>query len=125
VIGCEEAIGQTIEYFDIALLFLIDSFQGFLMIELELFGDKVVPSLAVDLAPGFKIRTGQAARELVIKIVGDYIGTMGLWNQPALREPFSMSRAENIGALKELPARLLFYGTSLLSGDFFEVTFEQ
>jgi hypothetical protein len=41
------------------------------MIELELFGDKVVPSLAVCFAPGFKIRTGQAARELVIKIVGD------------------------------------------------------
>ncbi|MFZ0130892.1 MAG: hypothetical protein WAK95_00005, partial [Desulfobacterales bacterium] len=104
---------------------LINSFQSFVVIALELFGDKSVPALAGGFALGLEIRTGQAAGELLVKIVADKVNAMGLRDQPAPQIDFAVSRAENIGTLQQFPAWLRSGGIALLRGDVNEVTCEQ
>jgi len=56
------------------------------------------------LALFFEIRTGQATRQLLEKILFDLIGAMGLGNEPAIHGRPAVRRAEYFSARQRLPA---------------------
>jgi hypothetical protein len=63
-----------------------------------------------------KIRTGQAGRQLLEKILFNLVGAMGLGNEPAFHGWLSMGRAEHLGARQRFPAGLLFRA-AVVKGD--------
>jgi hypothetical protein len=93
---------------------LIDSFQGFDIVPLNLVGHKAVFTSKVLLPLEFEITTRKAAGQFLKEIILDYFVAVGAGDQPAIFTLPAMGRAKHLGALKKLPARVFFRSVLLI-----------
>ena len=78
----------------------------------------MIPALGMPFALFFEIRTGQARRQLLEKILFDLIGAMGFGNEPTLHGRPAVGRAKYSSARQRLPAIYPVGGAGAVKFDF-------
>jgi hypothetical protein len=85
---------------------LIQLFEGFDIVFLDLAREKIIPSLRMLITTRFEVRTLKTVGQFFKKIHFRIRAAMGSGNQPAISIFLSMGRAEHLGTGHVLPACL-------------------